>query len=278
LLYKELNGIVVEYNRIHYDNKSSQTFENTSKNHYIVGMISDQNLLYVCERGSDGSILLYNQEGQKITPKHPIELDYPTDIDLCNNKLYIIDSKKIVICNLKFQFLSSFPIPDSPGAWNHLSVDNAVIYVTPVHHHYIYLYSEDGKVTNTIGSSSKGDADGEFNLPMGLTNNLHYLYVCDGCNDRIQVIDKKTLLFSKKWGKKGKRDGKFQFPFSIRYYDEIIYVGDELSVQLFESCGIFKQRMSINYASGLCLLNDRLYISEMYEHRIQVFRPVARFY
>jgi len=138
---------------------------------------------------------------------------------------------------------------------------------------------------------------GEFSKPTHLALNQTYLYICDTNNHRIQVLDKETGRYIAQWGKKGYGLGQFEFPSCIylisdkdsnsslpnsysSYDEDLVYITDNKSIQLFNLKGQCVQRLDeknnnisdIHYNYGLCLFNGSLYISENYEKRGKVSR------
>jgi len=187
--------------------------------------------------------------------------------------LYIIDKAEVHICNFKFELISSFDLP-SNDEWNHLKVGtNDLIYVTLGEQHQIYMFSKDGKIKNTLGSIEKGSKSGEFSDPMGITMNRDNLYICDYSNHRIQAISKKDYSFYKQWGSYGKSEGFLRLPYSICYFNELLYVGDQYSVQVWTCEGECEQRIDTRTRVwGVCVIGNRIYLSKIDEDSIQVFR------
>jgi len=151
----------------------------------------------------------------------------------------------------------------------------------------VYVYVREGKLQHTIGSTASSSKQGEFNRPRGLTVNNNTLYICDHENNRIQSLNKNDFSFCTQWGSKGIDNGQFRSPESICNWENILYVGDLVSVQLFTSEGTFLKRLGdkktgnkegqFHYASGLCCVRDRLYVSDWYNARIQVFQRMTNF-
>jgi len=79
-------------------------------------------------------------------------------------------------------------------------------------------------------------------------------------------------------------EGQFRYPKSI-YLDDIekiVYIGDQYSVQLFAPNGQCLQRLGDNKAGkkmnqfcnvhGICKINEQLYVTDVNNKRIQIFR------
>jgi len=106
---------------------------------------------------------------------------------------------------------------------------------------------------------------------------MKYLYVCDHRNDRVQILTKDKGIYVAHWGngETSTEKGGLTRPSSI-FLDElenIFYVGDKYSVQLFLSDGKCIQRLGEGFDAifGLCKIDDRLYVSDFERKRIQVF-------
>jgi len=228
------------------------------------------------------SLRFYSLEGQLIENK-PLHLTEPCDIDIFDNSIYIIDLKNINIFTLQFQSVFKFLLPiASKYPFNYLKVDMSNIYLTIDEKHQIWVYGHDGKLKQTLGPEKKGDKEGEFNDPRGITCDSTTLYVCDTNNYRIQCISKDKYNVQRSWGTYGIENEQFEFPSSILFYENILYVGDKYCVQLFTCDGIFLQRIGgdevgkeeglFNWIKGICVVEDKLYVSDCFNDRVQVFK------
>jgi len=281
LLPNDLNRIVLEYDQVQYDSKPIQIFHCTTSG-YPLSIASDGSNLYICDLSPFSSILIYSLNGIKIERKSTPDLEEPSDIDLYENNLYIVDKRYVSIFTLQFSLITSFHILDN-GYYNHLKVnDQNTILITFVGKDQVYIYNRNGKILRTIGSSYKSAKKGEFIDPRGLTLNKKFLYICDCGNNRIQSFHIHNYLWDKQWGTWGTDNGQFISPYSIYYCENIIYVGDKSSVQLFTEEGKFLQRLGdkktgnsegqFYYAWGVCVVIDKLYVSDRDNERIQVFQ------
>jgi len=199
-----------------------------------------------------------------------------------DHRMFIIDQKQISTFTFQFQRTSVWPIQQ--GDHSHLKIDNSLklIYVTLFGQHQIMVYTKDGKLQKNIGSIDSSSKLGEFNHPRGLTIYKNVLYVCDGGNHRIQALSKENYSYLNGWGNKGTKNSQFSWPYSIGCYDDLLYVGDDYSVQIFTCQGTFLQRIGGNdfgtdkgqfkFAWGLCVVKDQLYVSDVKNRRIQIFK------
>jgi len=136
------------------------------------------------------------------------------------------------------------------------------------------LNMRDGVILKKFGTTG---GSSQFNSPGGITIHQSYLYVCDVGNDRIQIVEKKKGKFINQW--KG-----FNSPRCIYFHDEIeiFFVGDAYSVQLFTKDNICVQRLDFRHFTAipalyftaipaLCVFDDRLYVADFRNDRIQIF-------
>jgi len=218
--------------------------------------------------------------------------------DVSDRHLFIVDKYYVFIFNLRRELLSSFALPQSEGLERGIKVDNGNIYLTIRKQHQVFVYDEEGNLSYTIGNIVPSAKRGEFNQPAGLTVDATSLYVCDSGNHYIQILSKNYnhTYYSKHsgvygWGRYGTKDGEFNFPYSICISDdENCYVGDYVSVQLFNKSGVFLQRLGqdhigwdegiFNHVFSICVIDDLIYVSDYNNFRIQIFKhktsPIQR--
>ncbi|MBI5004993.1 MAG: NHL repeat-containing protein [Candidatus Lloydbacteria bacterium] len=78
--------------------------------------------------------------------------------------------------------------------------------------------------------------------PIGITLSGDNLFVTDGLNHRVAVIDKKSLTIVKTFGKSGEREGEFRFPKGIAIDEKgFVYIGDTFNgrIQVLDKNGTF---------------------------------------
>jgi len=255
------------YNKIRYDEKPFQIIDVTSPH----GIVHDKQFLYICST-FDG-FHVFHLENQKLDNKK-LNLDTPKNICFYNNQFYITDRKNVSIFNNNLKLVLSFPLPPKAHV-PYITVDDNFIFVTSNATHNVYVYSKEGKLEQTIGSTLKN--------PLGLTTNQNTLYVCDCGNHQIQTFLKNEFTFENKWGRHGTEHGQFDEPETISYCVDVLYVGDKCSIQLFTIEGSFLQRIAVRGKQiggfmcgiqGICIRNNELYVSDCGNDRIQVFRRV----
>jgi len=193
----------------------------------------------------------------------------------------------VIGLNLKLEFLFSWKFPRKPGiGFRALKIDGATLYLTTAAVHQIFLCnSQNGKLLKAFGTRKQGSKDGEFSDPMGLTVDNKYVYICDQLNDRVQILIKENGSYYSKWrGGTKSRAQQFIYPNSIFHHslENLIYVGDDCSVQIFSKDGVCIQRIGEDKGNqmnqfrgvlGICVgEDDRLYVSDLINQRIQIFK------
>jgi len=226
--------------------------------------------------------------------KEYLSLNFPSgiDIDEKNSILYVADRDHITLLDLKLEFISSWKFSkEPPHTWSifrGLKVDREILYLTIYGLHQIFLYTcQDGKILNEFGEVLSGWHAKQFNTPMGLTTDNKFVYICDCYNQRVQILSKQNGDFVSNWGgdKASTKEGQFDNPYSIYNHEaeNVIYVGDNYSVQLFKKDGVCIQRLGdtrhgnemnqFQWVYGLCAGGDnRLYCSDLSNKRIQIFK------
>jgi len=165
-----------------------------------------------------------------------------------------------------------------------IQVYEDIIYVT------IRDEEKSDKISVLLLYNTKGQLQNKFPIeinqkkkkkmkPRGMAINNTYLYICDLNNHRVVVLNKDSGEYHREWGRKGKLEGEFYGPLSIYIYEEIWYVGDYSSIQLFHRCGLCLERIEIwdkenvKQISSICILQGRLCVSDTNNKKIRVFRP-----
>jgi len=290
-LYKDLNRLIGDYD-------SPTTWEDTASTSFIqrnnpFGLLCFQQHLYICLKYSN-SVITCNANGEIIKENSSLSSPCAIDIDKTNSMLYIADETHINVLNLEIQCLSSWKLPKRDPLWTvfrGLKVDGQTLYLSIWGFDSIFLCNtQDGKVLKTFGGS--GSQDGEFNFPYGLTVDNKYVYICDHRNNRVQIFTKEHGIYVSKWGngEESTKQGEFYYPTGIYNHllENLIYVGDLVSMQIFRKDGVCIQRLGdknfgdqmnqFYCVSDICVMDNRLYVSDRFNKRIQVFNPVNYFH
>jgi len=208
-----------------------------------------------------------------------------------NSIFYVADSTSIFGINLNLEILFSWDLPEhSEDTFRGLKLDETILYLTIDGIHQIFLCNSlDGKVLKRFGNDIESLKPGEFHLPYGITIDCNNIIICDCVNHRVQTVTKDEGIFIRQWGKGSASTdyGNFQYPLSIfnDSLEEIFYIGDECSVQLFTRNGICVQRLGDKQGNlmyqftdvdGLCIMDGCLYVSDSENQRIMIFQKIAK--
>jgi len=276
-LYNELNRLILDYEKsILWETFALSTWPLTSQ---PTAICTYDQQLYICD---SKQILIYKTNGMV---KINFSLLRPDGIDIYEQLIYVADKDNVTILNFNLDILFSWKLPSNGLTYRSLKVDNHIVYLV-IEGNQIFLCKEqDGRVLEKWGKVRSSSKDGEFNNPCGFTLNNKYLYICDSMNHRVQILNKKENgKFITKWGNgtESTEVGSFSNPYSIFYHieEEIFYVGDQNSIQLFtkdnfclQRIGDFttgKEQFQFNYISGLCIVDERLFVCDSNNSIIQI--------
>jgi DNA-binding beta-propeller fold protein YncE len=129
-----------------------------------------------------------------------------------------------------------------------------------------------------IRQSFYGSFEDPLKKPMDVTKIGEFVYVTDTSNNQVQVFDQSGNNVSK-FGKKGTKDGEFQFPYGIAGdKDENIYVADLYNgkISIFNTKGEFIKNFPdpekvIQSPGGLRIFDEKLYVTDIKENKVFVF-------
>jgi len=275
IFYPPLNHLIVDYDmETTWETKSLMSWNQKG---FIHGLRSFQQHIYICAQDSN-LILTLNTNGEIIKEYSSLTGPSGIDIDEKLSLLYIADSTHVTILNLKLEFLSSWQLPTLLRVFRGLKVDGNTLYLTVFGQHQIFLCnSQEGKILETFGTGNCGSKIGEFDCPMGITVDDKYVYICDYFNNRVQILLKEKGIYFSTWT-------EIVRPTSIYYHssEDLLYVGSRINVQLFRKDGVCIQRLGdkevghqmnqFMWVFGICIMDDRLYISDKNNKRIQIFK------
>ena len=148
-------------------------------------------------------------------------------------------------------------------------------------------YSEINEPKLTFGS--KGDRNGQFIFPNGITTNLTgNILVCDYSNNRIQIFNSGGRFLST-FGSNGNGNGQFCSPRGITINSKgniIVSDSGNHRIQIFDSERNFISTFGSNgngngqfkYLRGICVdLKDNIYVCDCNNNRIQIFDSEGNF-
>jgi len=280
IVYSDLHRMIAEYDTSAIWETSAITILNL-KSPYVIA--SHQQYLYICD---DDHVSIYNTNKNLIKQNSSLKIPFALDIDQKKGQIYVVDDPRVTIFNLNLEFISSWKLPVYRSSIvRGLKVDSPILYLTiNVENQIFVCHSLDGKLITKWGNQMKSSNKGEFHTPIGLTLDQQYVYICDCYNHRVQILTKEGIFITQ-WGNgiKSSAQGEFAFP-NIIYNDilnKIFYIGDNFCVQLFLKDGICIQRIGdkengdhgdqFRYVYGVCVMDDRLYVCDTGNSRIQSF-------
>ena len=171
------------------------------------------------------------------------------------------------------------------------------IWVADAGHNQFRIYSPEGDLVDTWGTSGSGD--GQFNFIREANKqdsswaDIAFaadgsFYVTDAGNFRVQKFDRdRTFLLA--WGEYGTRDGQFQDPLSVAVDgDGNVLVLDDYRdvIQKFTSDGDFLARYAAHgtnpgqlFFAGAMTVDDdgNIWVADWENHRVQKFGPDGAF-
>jgi len=271
ILYSDVNRLIIEYQNT---KKWEMTAYTSWKQKGRPTGIFPSKHLWVCDHTAD-LVFNYSKHGKIKKQNSSLKFPYGIEMDEKHSLLYIANKTHVTVFNLKLEKISSWSLPSTNSYRRGIKLEDSILYITIEDINQIFLcQTSNGEIIKTFGDSG-GSGPEQFLCPLGLTLNNKYLYVCDNQNNRIQIVLKENGKNYSKWGSGNakRKKGEFYYPKSIYYYcgDELFYIGDDCSVQLFEKNGVCIQRLGDNHGDkmtqfcevfGICIMDEHLYISD----------------
>ncbi len=211
----------------------------------------------------------------------------PVSAILLGERLYVADASaaRIFVFDLDGACIAGWPLEEGSRPAG-LAADPARsrIYVAEAALHRVVVYDPQGNRVLEIGR--RGAAPGQFNYPTWLAvDDAGNIYVTDALNFRVQIFDpegRPTGVF----GEQGDASGALSRPKGIGIDRHgHIYLVDALfdAVQMFDREGHYlmvfggsgREPGLFWLPSGLAVDGDRIYVSDSYNQRVQVFRFLA---
>ena len=224
--------------------------------------VDDNGNVYVADAGND-RIQKFDQNGTWLLNFPPPADGFLTPTGIAADGLgnvYVVSHGSCSPCqNLKvhryttdgvFQF--SFGGPHLLSESNHIAVspDNSAVYVADTGNHRVQVFGSNGTYLRTMGLPGPGNADGQFNRPVGVavSPDNSSIYVSDSGNNRIQVFDSGGT-FLRSWGTPGADPGHFSLPGGVALkVDDAISVADTSNARI--------QSLKTSDGSFISQLND----------------------
>ncbi len=205
----------------------------------------------------------------------------PIGVLLENGRLFIADSgsNRVYILDQALQPVNAVEGLQRPTALAY-DASRQQLYITDTLAHRVKVYDRDGGFLFAIGERGEGHA--QFNFPSHLAFRDDRLFVNDTLNFRIQIFTHDGRHLST-FGKHGDATGSFGQPKGVAVdADGHVYVSDALAsrVQIFDQNGVFLLDFGklgpapgdFQLPAGLTFWEDRIYVADSYNGRIQVFR------
>lgn len=231
-----------------------------------------------------GAVHLYDRAGgdyERIEWADKRLLRSPVGVAFVGESLYVADSAlgNIFVFDAEGELTRTIEGLERPTglAWDSQA---GRLYVTDTLRHNIVVLDAGGERLFEFGG--RGTGDGEFNYPSHLTLAGGRLYVNDTMNFRLQAFDLDGNFISS-FGSHGDGTGDFAQPKGIGVDGEgHIYVVDALfnRVQIFDEGGALLLAFGGDggepgefwLPSGMSIANDRIYVADSYNQRVQIFQ------
>ena len=224
---------------------------------------------------------LGSKKYRRISKAGKTYLRSPVGVSLAGDKIYLSDSflGKVFVFDTRGKHLSTIKGVSRPTG---LALDpkSQRLFVADTQGHRIVVFDAQGKKRFAFGK--RGAKPGRFNYPSHLFIRGDTLYVNDTMNFRLQAFDLQGKYLSS-FGKHGDSSGHFAQPKGVGVDAEgHIYVVDALfdRVQIFDPKGRYllafggQGGKAGNFwlPSGLFIAQDRIYVADSYNQRVQVFQ------
>ncbi len=230
-----------------------------------------------------GVVHLFDTTARKYTRIDSIGsqlLSSPVGVAMDGDMLYVADSAlaRIFVLDADGKPVRTIDGLQRPTglAWHAAS---RRLYAVDTTGHKVAAFGADGQLLFEFGR--RGVGEGEFNFPSHVTIWGDRLYVNDTMNFRIQIFDLDGTFVSA-FGSHGDGSGDFAQPKGVGVDSEgHIYVVDALfnRVQIFNGQGQLmlafgedgSEPGGLWLPSGLHIAQDRIYVADSYNQRVQIF-------
>ena len=244
--------------------------------------------------GEGGSYELIHSWGAYGTGDAEFRMPYGTVINDDKGWIYVTDcyNQNVQVFDLTGNFLFKWgTLGDGESQFNYpggIAINSqGHVYVPEEHNHRVQIFTADGQYISQFGS--EGREDGQFRQPLGIAvDSMDNVYVADLKSNLIQKFDAEgNFLLS--FGGKGNGNGQFRGPYNLAIDSaDNIYAVDRGNnrVQKFAPDGTFLLKWGRNGGDGEPGMQtgdfnwphelsidklDRIYVSDTYNYRIQVF-------
>ena len=177
-----------------------------------------------------------------------------------------------------FEKIGEVPLKQPTG----ITIDSeGYLYVVDAESCHLMKFCDDGTLVKKIGK--KGSGLEEFKLPGGIRVFRDKIYICDRGNHRVQIFT-TDLEYCEYFGKKGDRQGQFDFPVAAAFDKSgDLYVTDcnNERVQVFDRDGHYLRSFGTKgtepgmlYRPAFIEIDgeDHVFVTEEQNHRVSVFQ------
>ncbi|MCK4705258.1 MAG: 6-bladed beta-propeller [Gammaproteobacteria bacterium] len=232
---------------VHLFNTSSSEYQQISQadETYFsspVGVAIGNDQIYISD-SKLAKIFVFTKDAEFVRTIEGLKRPTGLYFDNKNKKLYVSDTldHQIVVYNSRGQKQFSFgQRKQKEGDFNfpsHLALDNDKLYVNDTMNFRIQTFALDGKYVSSFGKH--GDASGYFSQPKGIgVDSKGHIYVVDAIFHRVQIFDNKGRYLMD-FGNQGRGPGEFWLPSGLFIDQDKIYVADSYNrrVQVFQYVG-----------------------------------------
>ena len=256
-------------------------------------VVDDDGNLIVVERVK-GQVSIFDPSGEsrKSFSSHGSgrgQLDYACGVaisatgdilvcDQCNHRIQVFsrDGESVKCVGTRGNGPLQFMNPTGIAVHPHTNK----IYITEYHNHRVHVLNEDLTFCKTFGSS--GPDNGQLSGPRDISiDSTGSVYIADTGNHRVQIFTADGE-YIRQFGSKGSEEGDLNGPRGITVdKNDIVYVSDSNNnrISVFTREGKFLRSFGsrgealgqFEYPTGITINNGVVYISDRYNHRVQVF-------
>ncbi len=225
-----------------------------------------------------------NNKYTQISRVNEIYLASPVGVAIGHDYIYIADSQlgKIFVLSKEGEFVFAIEGLIRPTGL-YFDDGNNKLYVSDTLSHQVVVYDDKGKKQFSFGQRKQDK--GNFNFPSHLAMAENKLYVNDTMNFRVQIFALDGAYINS-FGKHGDASGYFSQPKGVGVDSKgHIYVVDAIfhRVQIFDSEGRYLMAFGSQGSgagefwlpSGLFIDQDKIYVADSYNRRVQVFQYVG---
>lgn len=156
------------------------------------------------------------------------------------------------------------------------------IYVADSGNHRFQIFTADGKLILAVPLPTDGRTLPPDPTDIVLDPQRHRLYIADNDNHQLDLFDLDTQSFGQPWGSPGQGERQLRFPFLIDISPEgYLFVVEPINtrVQVFNPSGKFVNFLGnwgvkagqLFRPKGVAVFNQRIFISDSYLGRVQIF-------